>query len=120
MSGIFPNATDGGLPPNPANPLNPAAAYDPLVNPLNTSALYYGNGCDVRLRPEVVNSLISEMEATVDQATLAYNSQSRENLEHAVRYLNQRGLAMAAIAAGGPFNYTAQLDPPCLGYNNFM
>lgn len=121
MSGIFPQAADGGLPPNPAQPDNPARAYPPIIPPLSTAALYYGNGCDVRLRPEVVNSLISEVVATVDEAKLAYDPTKQENLEHAVRYLIQRGLTVGAIAFGGAYDYTATLDPPLLPtYNDFL
>jgi len=121
MRGIFPHAADGGLPPNPATPNNPARAYPPQISPLSTAALYYGNGCDVRLRPEVVNSLISEVIATVDEAKLAYNPVSQENLELAVRYLIQRGLTVGAIAFGPPNDYTATLDPELYPtYNNFL
>jgi len=121
MSGWFPNSGDGGLPPNPNDLLNPAKAYPPLITPTNTSALYYGNGCDVRLRPEVVNSIISELEASVDEAKLPYDHSKQDNLEHAIRYLIQRGLAVGALAHGGTNDYTLFLDPKMYpGYNNFM
>lgn len=120
MSGIFPNIDDGGLPPNPQDANNPRAAYPPITPPSNTAALYYGNGCDVRLRPEVINSLISEIEAIVDQASLPYNFTNRENAEHAIRYMIQRGLPRAYYAAGGPNNYYGALDPPATAHNNFM
>jgi hypothetical protein len=120
MSGIFPSSADGGLAPNPADPNNPKNAFPPILPPNGTAALYYGNGCDVRLRPEVVNSLISEIAATVDEAKLNYNPAKLENLEHAVRYLIQRGLALSGTALGGPYDYTLALDPTATGYNNFM
>jgi hypothetical protein len=120
MSGIFPNTGDGGLPPNAADTSNPSHAYDPVTDPVSTAALYYGNGCDVRLRPEVVNSIISEIEATADSADLAYDPGRLINLQLATRYLIQRGLPRAVLL-GGPVNaYTGQLDPPATAYNNFM
>ena len=121
MSGIFPYSQDGGLPPNPGQPNNPAQAFPPTITPLDTSALYYGNGCDVRLRPHVVNSLISEIAATADRAQYPYRASSLQNLEFAVRYLIQRGLARGALLVQQtPFYYAAALDPPALAYNDFM
>ena len=120
MSGIFPNGSDGGLPPNTSDPLNPNHAYNPINPPLDTSALYYGNGCDVRLRPEVVNSLISELAALSDRAGISYQAGRLTNTELAVRYLIQRGLPKGTYTAGGPNAYTATLDPTMTGYNNHM
>jgi|SRR5262245_9410601 len=120
MSGWHPNASDGGLPPNPASPNNPAAAFDPVRDPVNTSALYYGNGCDVRLRPEVVNSLISENLAVVDAAELHYDPGRLTNLSLGVQYLIQRGLVIGAFMLGGPNAYNATLAPPLTRYNDFL
>jgi len=121
MSGIFPLIRDGGLPPNPSQPNNPAQAFPPTVPPIDTAALYYGNGCDVRLRPHVLNSLISEIAATADRAAIPYNPSSLKNLETAVRYLIQRGLPRGALLSEqGPFYYTVTLDPPPLAYSDFM
>jgi len=121
MSGIFPNGSDGGLAPNPAEPTNPSHAYPPVTPPTGTSALYYGNGCDVRLRPEVVNSIISELEATCDEAKYSYDVGKLDNVEHAVRYLIQRGLAVSALALNVSENlYSIALDPKATGYNDFM
>lgn len=121
MAGIFPQNTDGGMPPNAASPLNPTHAYAPQwAGPVNTSALYYGNGCDVRLRPEVVNSLISEMEAVVDRAGVSYDSNRLTNTELAIRYLIQRGLPKWCILYGGSTYYSGTLDPPATGYNDGM
>jgi len=95
MAGIFPFAQDGGLAPNPSQPNNPAQAFNPNPPPLDTVALYYGNGCDVRLRPAVVNSLISEIAATCQRAGLAYRASSLGNLQTAVAYMIQRGVHRA-------------------------
>ena len=121
MGGIFPFQTDGGLPPNPDQPNNPAQAFPPTVPPIDTSALYYGNGCDVRLRPHVLNSLISEIAAAADRAGFGYQAASLHNLEKAVRYLIQRGVPRGSLLIEqSPFYYDAALDPPATGYNNFM
>jgi hypothetical protein len=120
MAGIFPDPQDGGIPPNPHYARNPLSAYDPAVEPLDTACLYYANGCDVHLRPHVLNALISEIEAVVDQAGLPYNTGSQENLERAIRYIIQRGLPKGAVAEDGPFNYNAFCDPPVTGYSDFL
>jgi len=121
MAGIFPFSQDGGLPPNPAQPNNPAQAFPPTTLPADTSALYYGNGCDVRLRPAVVNSLISEIAATSDRAMIPYRAASLQNLELAVRYLIQRGLARAGLLLEQTeTNYAVILDPPLTGYNDLL
>jgi len=120
MSGWHPNSSDGGLPPNPSSPNNPAAAFDPVFDPVGTSALYYGNGCDVRLRPEVVNSLISENLALVDAAEVHYDPARLTNLLLGVQYLVQRGLMSGADMVGGPNAYATTLTPPATRYNDFM
>lgn len=120
MSGIFPQSADGGLPPNSANASNPTHAFPPTIDPAGTAALYYGNGCDVRLRPEVVNSLISEVAAVTDRAGLAYNPARLTNAELAIRYLIQRGLPHSGPMAGGPSNYTLTLDPVIMNYTNHL
>src|SRR5215470_6492206 len=111
MSGIFPNASDGGLPPT-ADPNNPSHAYDPVRDPVGTSALYYGNGCDVRLRPEVVNALISEQEAVTDAGEVKYDPGRLTNLLLGTQYLIQRGRETGAMLLGGPAAYTGTLTPP--------
>jgi len=121
MGGIFPFQNDGGLPSNPAQPNNPAQAFAPTLPPLDTSALYYGNGCDVRLRPHVVNSIISEIAATADRAGFGYQASSLHNLENAIRYMIQRGIPRGApLIEQSPFYYAAVLDPPATAYNDFM
>lgn len=120
MSGIFPNSPDGGIPPNPSNAGNPTHAFPPTLQPLSTAALYYGNGCDVRLRPEVLNSLISEIAAITDRAELHYDPSRLINLQLATRYLIQRREPGFGMAEGGPDNYHTTLDPPATRYNNGM
>lgn len=121
MSGIFPNVNDGGLAPSD-DPLNPTHAFPPNTSPVGTNALYYGNGCDVRLRPEVLNSLISEIAATADKADLAYNPAKLTNLQTAIRYLIQRGLPKGNLmtATSGQLDYQMTLDPRCTKLNDYM
>ena len=121
MAGIFPLAQDGGIAPNPSQPNNPAQALAPNPPPLDTAALYYGNGCDVRLRPHVLNSIISEIAATCQRAGIAYRASSLDNLETAVAYMIQRGVHRgAALVEQTAFYYNAVLDPPVLAYNDCM
>src|SRR5262245_32330203 len=120
MSGIFPNASDGGLAPNPSSPSNPAAAYDPVLDPVSTTALYFGNGCDARIRPECLNAIISEIEALVDGGEIAYDPGRLTNLRLAAQYLIQRGKPSGANLIGGPAAYTGTLDPAATSYNDFM
>src|SRR5262245_36358521 len=120
MAGIFPQSVDGGLPHNPDQPHNPTQSIPLETEPTGTAALWYGNGCDVRLRPHVINSLISEIAATADIAQVSYDPSRLTNLQLATRYLIQRGLPRAAGMMGGPNAYTATLDPTATGYNNYM
>jgi hypothetical protein len=123
MGGIFPYQYDGGLPPNAGTPDNPAQAYPPTIVPVDTSALYYGNGCDVRLRPHVINSLISEIASIADRGEVAYRQASLRNLELATRYLIQRGLPKGSTmlpTTQDAFHFTVALDPPTTRYNDFL
>lgn len=122
MSGIFPQDFDGGLPANPNTPNDPAQAFLHRHRlPVDTPALYYGNGCDVRLRPHVVNSLISEVASIADRAGVGYRASSLQNAEIAIRYLIQRGLPHGAmLIEENPWHFTFTLNPapPC--YTDFM
>ena len=121
-SGVFPHSWDGGIPGNAATPNNPAQAWihDPFP-PLDTSALYYSNGCDVRLRPHVLNSLISEIASTVERGEVGYRASRLTNLELATRYLIQRGLPRGQLfVEQNPWHFDVTLDPPATRYNDFM
>lgn len=129
MSGWHPRQLDGGLAPNPQDPGNPSQAFPPTRPPLNTAALYFGNGCDVRLRPHVINSLISENLALVDSVGMNYNPGLLTNQRTAVEYVVQKGIPKYVVLNGqlGPGVTTANfytgwgLNPPVLGgYNNGM
>lgn len=124
MSGWHPLSRDGGIPPNPALPTSPAQAYSPVILPIDTEPLYYGNGCDVRLRPHVLNSLISESLAVLDRIGLPYRPALLTNLRTAIEYITQKGLPRFVVLqpqASPVFNYIGVLDPPLLnGLNNGM
>lgn len=122
MSGWHPEQVDGGIPPNPNDRNNPIQAYPPNWPPQGTVARYYGNGCDVRLRPHVLNSLISENLELIDWAGVNYNPGELTNLRTGVQYIVQKGLPKWVILGGGPIYYTGTLDPPLQRqqYNNGM
>lgn len=82
MAGLFPNAVSGGVSPT----LIPFS-YNPVIAPVNTTALYYPDNCGVKLTPEVLNSLISEMICLTDAAGNAYNGASQCNISAAIKKL---------------------------------
>jgi len=121
-NGIFPRGYDGGLPANPNTPNDPTQAFLHRHKlPVDTSALYFGNGCDVRLRPHVINSLISEIAALADRAGVGYRQSSLQNTEIAARYLIQRGLPHAAmLVEENPWYFRFSVDPPPPCETDFM
>jgi len=122
MTGIFPQHYDGGIPANPNTPNDPAQAFLHRHQlPIDTDALYYGNGCEVRLRPHVVNSLISEIAAIADRAGVGYRASSLQNAETAIRYLIQRGLPHACMLdQQTPWFFDCTVDPPPPCYTDFL
>src|SRR5215471_13802122 len=86
MAGIFPHQWDGGIPPNEQTPDNPANAYPgtPYTQPVDTSPLYYGNGCDIRIRAPVLNAIISEIYAVIVRSGRQYAASSQTNLADAI------------------------------------
>jgi hypothetical protein len=51
---------------------------------------------------------------------MTYDCSRLDQVEHAARYLIQRGLPRAAGFGSGPVNFTTSLDPTATGYNDFM
>lgn len=120
-NGIFPNAIDGAIRPNEDMPNAPPQAFAPSTLPEDTAALYFSGACNLRLRPSVMNTVISEIIATVDRAGLSYRTTSLQNLETAIRYLIQRGIPRGAlIKAEDPWHFNVTLDPPATAYTDFM
>jgi|SRR5215831_15969504 len=95
MSGIFPHSWDGAIPPNPDTPDNPPQARKPgpYTQPTDTSALYYGLGCDVKIRAPVLNSIISELVSVFEAAGIAYQAGRLNNLALAISIIATRGYA---------------------------
>jgi len=122
MSGIFPASWDGGIPPNAQTPENPPQAFlpDHYAMPPDTSPLYYGMGCDIRIRAPVLNSIISEVIAVCDRAGFAYRADSLRNLVTAIMYLIERGRSGVMIRQSAPTLYTIELDPAPVKYTDFM
>lgn len=109
--------------PNPNDPNNPSQAYNPATPPAFAQPFYFGSGCDVRLRPHVLNSLISENLSLLDRVGLAYNPGLLFNTRLAVEYIFQRGQPQYSVltAQGDPaYYYTGALDPPVRGLINGM
>lgn len=96
MSGIFPNQADGAVVPS-----NAQSAYDPVIDPLNTNSDYFASGCNIKLRAEVLNSIISEIACVVDKAGRAYDATSRCNLHLSIA-------ALIAASSGGGGGTTTQ------------
>jgi len=92
-SGLFPHSWDGAIPANPETPTNPPQALPigDYTQPTDTSALYYGLGCDVRIRAPVLNSIISEIMAVCEFANVAYSAGRLTNLRDAIVKLIKSG-----------------------------
>lgn len=97
-SGLFPHSWDGGIPPNPETPSNPPQALKPgaYTQPTDTSALYYGLGCDTRIRAPVMNSIISEIVGVLEHAGIAYQAGRLNNLATAIAIIVARDSRIAS------------------------
>lgn len=86
MAGMFPAQMDGGIPANPSTPDNPPQAFPggEHTQPTDTSALYYGLGCDAKIRAPVLNSIISELFAICDAGGVPYTAGSLDNVARAI------------------------------------
>lgn len=112
MTAMFP---DSGVPPSDAKNSIP----DP--NTVNCAELWYSTSrCQPRFDPAAANAVLAELVNLINKGEVAYNCQSLEQVQLAVRYLIQRGLTTGAYMYGGPFNYTAMLDPTLTRYNDYL
>ena len=75
MAGIFPSFNDGGVLPNLTS-----NAYDPINDPVGTSALYFGRNCSNVISIELLNAIISEIACVVDKGGIDYDPTSRCNM----------------------------------------
>lgn len=107
MSGIHPNSGDGGVACTVAVP----PGFCPVSIPVLTDPLYFGAGCQLRLRPELVNAIISELRSTIDGQRVPYNPNLLTNLKTAVNYAIQEGAPQHAYVSGGPNAYVGALSP---------
>lgn len=118
MRGIFPQGENGGIAPNPEDISNPPQAFAPTVNPADTAATYFGLGCDVLLKPHVINSIISEIIAVIDRAGLPYRTTSLQNLADAITRLSQ-GYG-GVLYQQNANQFRVAFDQPLTGCGDFM
>lgn len=117
MSGIFPNPADGAVAPGVTAP----PSFDPTIDPVGTLARYFSQNCNVILRPEVLNAIISQIAAAIDFAGLAYDpAKGHVDLSEAVQYYIQKNLGAYVELAGGPADYTAAGAPTFMAYKEGM
>jgi hypothetical protein len=112
MTAMFP---DSGVPP--------ADAKNSLPNPdtKNCNELWYSTSrCQPRFDPAAANAMLAEQINLINKAEVSYDCQYLDQVEHAVRYLIQRGLPCGAPSAGGPADFTLTLDPPLTRYNDHL
>lgn len=117
MSGIFPNTAQGGVAPGVTVP----PSYDPVNDPVGTLALYFSQNCGVRLSPEVLNAIISQLAAAIDISGLSYDpSKNGVDLAEAIQYYVQKNMGAFVPLQGGPDHYTAAGTPTFLEYKEGM
>lgn len=113
MSGIFPNTEDGAIAPGLTTP----PSYDPANAPIGTLARYFSEACGVKLRPQVLNAIISQIAAAIDNAGVRYDpSNGHIDLSESMQYYLQKNLGAYALAAGGPQDFTAVGAPTFQAY----
>ena len=105
MSGIFPDAINGGVPPASTND-----AYTPTNAPANTALLYFPTNCAAFLTAEWLNSMISEVETVIDKAGLAYDATQQDNLYLALAQLI--ATQVNALVPGAVAAYIASVQVP--------
>lgn len=117
MSGIFPNPAQGGIAPGIAVP----PGYDPTNDPIGTLALYFSQNCGVRLTPEVLNAIISQIAAAIDVVGLAYDpAKGGVDLAEAIQYYVQKNMGAYVELQDGPAHYTALGSPTFFEYKEGM
>src|SRR6187401_301447 len=89
--------------------------------PAGCNELWYSTSrCQPRFDPAAANAMLAEDMNLIMKGEVVYDCKQLDNIERAVRYINQRGIPRGAVLAGGPLAYTGVLDPPATRYNNYM
>ena len=106
---------DSGVPPSDAkNSLSD-------VDTNNCDELWYSTSrCTPRFDPAAANAMLAEDMNLIMRGGVTYQCDDLDNIERAVRYIVQRGLARSMLMKGGPFDYVGVLDPGMTHYNNFL
>jgi hypothetical protein len=88
---------------------------------VNCDELWYSTSrCQPRFDPAAANAVLAELINLINKGEVTYDCNYLDQVQLASRYLIQRGLTRACLFAGGPFAYSAQLDPPVTRYNDYM
>src|SRR6188768_2279743 len=111
----MPMFPDSGVPPSDAkNSL-------PDVNTANCPELWYSTSrCQPRFDPAAANAMLAEDMNLVIRGEVQYDCLKLDNIERAVRYINQRGLPRSIRMLGGPLAYYGALDPIMTRYSDYM
>jgi len=109
---------DSGVPWTDAKNSIPSDVEQSLQN---CNELWYSTSrCQPRFDPAAANAVLAELVNTINKAEMVYDCSKLDQIEHAVRYLIQRGIPRGGALAGGSQSYTLALDPPATRYNNWM
>jgi hypothetical protein len=103
----------------------PAADAANSISDVNTkegcAELWYSTSrCQPRFDPAAANAMLAELMNLINKGEVSYDCAKLDNVEHAVRYLIQRGFPRAVQLANGPIAYTGVMDPPITRYSDFM
>jgi hypothetical protein len=106
---------DSGVPPGDAkNSL-------PDVDTKGCDELWYSTSrCQPRFDPAAANAMLAETMNLIMKGEVQYDCIPLDNLEHAVRYIVQRGLPHSGFMTGGPFDYVLALDPTATRLSDYL
>lgn len=114
MSGIFPKAADGAV-----AAVDTVGAKAPGINPTADGALFFPASCGIRLRPEVLNSMISEISEVVDNlGQFPYDPTKQDNMHRAINFAIRRyGVQYFVQPANPLFGDVPVSGVPCVTLN---
>jgi hypothetical protein len=113
MTKMFP---DSGV--NAADAKN--SLPDSAVNATCPELWYSTSRCAPRFDPAAANAMLAEDINLVMKGEVVYDCDRLDNIERAVRYIDQRGLTTGTVFNGGPFDYVAVMDPILTRYNDHL